>query len=256
MPVIDAHIHLGANRHTKHYPAEQMLVDLAEANADGAVVFAFPEDMYRKTDSPPARAAANEYVLDASRSHPGIYPFYFVWTDYVLPDNLGEYVGIKWHRHADEPPYDYADPRCEAFISAIAELNMPVTLEEEFHHTLAFIQRVAGSGLSVIIPHMGMLNGGHRAMERFFACEHVCFDTSCAEAVAIEWILRHVGPERVLFGSDVSGTSEPFFNLPKVELAKLQTLRLSPEAQRLILGENLLRLIAKTPAGAPLSPPG
>ena len=59
MPILDAHIHLGANRHTKYYPPERMLADLAAAEADGAVVFAFPEDMYRVTDSPEARRAAN-----------------------------------------------------------------------------------------------------------------------------------------------------------------------------------------------------
>jgi predicted TIM-barrel fold metal-dependent hydrolase len=250
MPVIDAHIHLGANRHTKCYPPKRMLADLAEAGADGAVVFAFPEDMYRKTDTPQARAAANEYVLDISRRHPRLYPFYFVWTDYALPDNLGEYVGVKWHRHEDEPAYDYSDPRCEAFLCAMAELRMPVTLEEEFDHTAALVERVADTGITVIIPHMGLLNGGHRRMAAFFDCEHVCFDTSCAEARAIEWVLARVGPERVIFGSDVSGTSEPFFNFPRVERAKLAELGLTPESQPAIFGGNILRLIGRTPAGS------
>jgi hypothetical protein len=240
--ILDAHVHLGGNRHTKLYPPARMLADLAEAGADEAVVFAFPEDMYRKTDTPEARAAANEYVLQMSRLHPHVYPFYFVWTDYVIPGDLGEYCGVKWHRHYDEPRYDYADARCERFIAAMAERKMPVTLEEEFDETVAFVERVAGSGITVIIPHMGLLNGGFGRMTRFFECEHVCFDTSCAEPHAIRRVLSEVGPERVLFGSDVSGTSEPFFNFPKVERAKLESLGVTPESQPLVYGGSILRL--------------
>ncbi len=249
MPIIDAHIHLGDNRHTKYYPAARMLADLADAKADGAVVFAFPEDMYRIADTRESRAAANAHVLETAAAHPHVYPFYFVWNDFVIPDNLAEYVGIKWHRHSDEPEYDYEDPRCETFIREAANLQMPVTLEEEFHHTVAFIERVEGSGLSVIIPHMGMLNGGHGLMSEFFGNERVYFDTSCAPAEVIGWFLREVSPERIIFGSDVSGTSEPFFNFPKVERQKVETLELTPREHELIFGENILGLIARTPAG-------
>jgi hypothetical protein len=243
VPIIDGHIHLGANRHTKYYPAERMAADLAAAGADGAVVFAFPEDVYRITDTPEARAAANAYVLEVARREAQVYPFYFVWTDYALPDDLGAYAGVKWHRHADEPRYDYAGPRCEAFLQAAAALRLPITLEEELDATAAFVDRVAGSGITVIIPHLGMLNGGHRAMVRFSGCPHVCFDTSCAPGEVARWFLAEIGPRRLLFGSDVSGTAEPFFNFPRVEREKLESLGLTEEEHRLIFGENLLRLL-------------
>ncbi len=250
MPIIDAHIHLGENRQTKYYPSERMLADLADADADGAVVFAFPEDIYRIADTPESRAAANAHVLRTAAAHPHVYPFYFVWSDFVIPDNLADYVGIKWHRHSDEPEYNYEDPRCEAFIRAAADLRMPVTLEEEFHHTAAFIERVNGSGLAVIIPHMGMLNGGPGPMAEFFGQQQVYFDTSCAPAAVIGSFLSQVSPERIIFGSDVSGTSEPFFNFPRVERRKVESLNLAPAELELVLGENILRLIARTPAGA------
>ena len=254
MPIIDAHVHLGDNSRTKYYPAGDMLADLAEADADGAVVFAFPEDMYRLADTPESRAAANAYVLATAAAHQRIYPFYFVWNDFVIPDNLGDYVGIKWHRHSDEPEYDYEDPRCEAFIRAAADLRMPVTLEEEFHHTAAFIERASGSGLSVIIPHLGLLNGGHAAMSEFFDNEEVYFDTSCAPAEVLAWFLHEIAPERIIFGSDVSGTAEPFFNFPKVERQKIEALGLSAPDHRLVFGDNILGLIARTPAGAAAAP--
>jgi hypothetical protein len=249
MPVIDAHIHLGGNRHTKYYPAEQMLVDLAEADVDGAVVFAFPEDVYRIADTPESRAAANGHVLEIAAAHQHVYPFYFVWNDFVIPDNLADYAGIKWHRHSDEPEYDYDDPRCEAFIRAAADLRMPITLEEELHHTAGFVERATGCGLVVIIPHMGMLNGGHGAMSEFFGNGQVYFDTSCAPGEVIGSFLREVSAERIIFGSDVSGTAEPFFNFPKVEREKVEGLGLEPREHELVFGQNILRLVAHTPAG-------
>lgn len=245
MPVLDAHIHIGANRRTKYYPVEQMLRDLAEAGADGAVVFAFPEDMYRIADSPEARAAANAYVLEAARDHAHIYPFYFVWTDFLVPHDFAQYAGVKWHRHSDEPRYDYGDPGCEAFLQAAAALRMPITLEEELEDTAAFIDRVAGTRVSVIIPHLGMLNGGPKAMARFFGQPHVFFDTSCAPKEVARWFLDEIGGDRLLFGSDVSGTAQPFFNFPRVERERVEALGLSEEERRLVFGGNLLRLLGR-----------
>lgn len=255
MRIIDAHIHIGANWRTKYYPPERMFADLRQAGVDGAVVFAFPEDIYRKIDTPQARLEANQYVLEVSATHANLCPFYFVWNDFIIPDNLGQYAGIKWHRHGDEPRYDYNDPRCERFISAMAELRLPVILEEEFSETVQFVNRVADSGITVIIPHMGLLNGGYAAMEPLLNTKHVCFDTSCAAPQVIATILAAVGPERILFGSDVSGTREPFFNFPSVERAKLAGLGLTPETHPLIFGGNLLRLVSRTPFASRLTSP-
>ena len=243
MGIIDAHIHLGPNPQTKRYAVDECLRDLREAGADAAVVFAFPEDMYRLVDDPAARREANAYVLQAARAHPELIPFHFVWNDFVIPANLDQYAGIKWHRHADEPRYDYQSTACAAALEATNALRLPVTLEEEFAETAAFIER--NPELPVVIPHMGMLNGGYRRMEAFVERPNVHFDTAVAELHAIEWVLERVGPERVIFGSDVSGTAQPFFNFPRVELAKLEQLGLGVEERRLVLGANILRLTGR-----------
>jgi predicted TIM-barrel fold metal-dependent hydrolase len=243
MLIIDAHTHCGDNRETKFYPIEEVRRHLDEAGADGAVIFAFPEDMYRIVDSPESRRRANEYVLQVAEREKEkvIHPFYFVWNDFIIPENLDRYDGIKWHRHADEPRYDYESPQCERMLQRIRELRLPVLLEEEFAQTVAFVRRMRD--VPVIIPHMGQLNGGPDAMEVFFDEKHVFFDTSVAPLEVIERILNRVGPERVIFGSDVSGTKEPFFNFPRVELEKLYRLPLSDADRSLILGGNIERLL-------------
>ncbi|MFQ5711404.1 MAG: amidohydrolase family protein [Candidatus Geothermarchaeales archaeon] len=243
MGIIDAHVHVGNNRHTKYYSLEELRRDLAEAGVQGAVVFAFPEDMYRVSDSPQSRIRANEYVLEVAETSEHVYPFYFVWGDYIVPEDLSRYAGIKWHRHPEEPRYDYDDPRCVEILEEIKRLGMPVLLEEEFHETKRFIGE--NPELKIIIPHMGKLSGGYEEMDVFFEKPNVYFDTSTASLEAIERVLSHVGPERVIFGSDVSGTEEPFHNFPRVELEKLRKLDLDEEEKRRIFSANIEGLIRK-----------
>src|SRR3954453_11993477 len=52
--------------------------------------------------------------------------------------------------------------------------------------------------------------------------------------------VRRAGPHKVLFGSD-----GPWLH-PGVELQKIRLLGLAPASARLVLGENLLRLTART----------
>jgi hypothetical protein len=242
--IIDSHVHLGDNRETKCYALEDLERDLSVAGAQGAVAFAFPEDMYRTVDDPTARAAANDYVLRMSQARPDLYPFNFVWNDYMLPPDPNTYVGIKWHRHSDEPRYDYAHPGCEQVLEWAGARNLPILIEEEFDDTVAFVRR--SPELPIIIPHMGNLNGGASQMDVFFGSPGVYFDTSVASREDILRIMEKVGPERVLFGSDVSGTAQPFFNFPRVELAKVRSLGLAPTELEQVLAGNIERLIAGT----------
>jgi len=242
MRIIDDHIHCGNNRRTKFFDLEDVKQDLAEANAQGAVIFAFPEDIYRIESTHESRMKANEYVLEASKTNDTIlYPFYFVWNDYIIPDNLSDYAGIKWHRHWDEPKYDYDNPKCDAILEAMKELELPVVLEEEYEYTLRFVNE--NPELNVIIPHMGFLNGGYDKMSAFFSKPNVYFDTGTAILDAVKNVLYNVGAERVLFGSDVSGTKQPFYNYTKVELEKVLQLDINDQDMSLILADNIERLI-------------
>lgn len=244
MRIIDDHIHCGNNRRAKVFTLDDVKQDLAEAGAHGAVIFAFPEDIYRIEDSREWRVRANEYVLEVAKDTEfSLYPFYFVWKDFLIPENLSEYAGIKWHRHWDEPKYDYDDPRCREMLKAINDLDLPVVLEEEYEHTVRFAEN--SPELSVIIPHMGSLNGGYNKMDVFFDNPNVYFDTGTATLEAIKRVLAEVGAERVIFGSDVSGTREPFYNFTKVELDKVTKLDLDENSISLILSGNIERLIPK-----------
>ena len=240
MRIIDAHIHLSDM--LKPYTEQDLIDDLADAGADGAVVFAQPSDIYREIDDQEHRMRANHYCLEAARRHEEWHAFYFAWNDYTITDDFDDYVGIKWHRHPDEPEYDYASEDCERFIQEIRRRNMPTIIEEEFDNTVALIERLEPA--PIIIPHCGRLNGGIERMDAFFNDERIFFDTAITPLPGIEQIVSNVGAERLIFGSDVSGTSLPFHNFPIVELDKVQQLELSDDEMALVLSGNIERLIA------------
>jgi len=97
--------------------------------------------------------------------------------------------------------------------------------------------------LNVIIPHAGQAKGGSRRMTGFFDDSHRLFDTAVAPLEAIQYVLHQVGPERIIFGSDVSGTRMPVFNFPHVERATVRQLDFDEESLRLIFADNIERLV-------------
>lgn len=246
MRIIDAHMHLGTNPKTKQYRVEDLVRDLAAAGACGAVCFAFPEDMYRTVDDAETRRQMNGYVRDAANT-PGltVYPFYFVAMDCQLPDDLDMYAGIKWHRHCDEPRYDYDSGSCREALLEIERRRLPMTLEEELANT----QHIAESypGIPLIIPHMGILNGGPEQMDVFFDRPDIYFDTGPAGGEnTILRFLDRIGPERLVMGSDYSGCPLPFTHTPELERRKIESLGLSANEQQLILGGNIERILHNT----------
>ena len=116
---------------------------------------------------------------------------------------------------------------------------MPVVLEEEFDNTIRFINEIA-TGVNVIIPHLGLLNGGYDAIARhgMWDLPRVYTDTALASRHAINDYINRYGCERILFGSDFP------FGDPNRELAKVLNLGISEENKEMILRQNLERLLA------------
>ena len=103
----------------------------------------------------------------------------------------------------DEPHYDYQDPKCKAALDEIRRRNMPICLEEEWHHTLYFINELAPD-LKIIIPHCGLLNGGFERFCRAGIWErpNIFTDTALAPSPVIAEYVRDYGHARIMFGSD------------------------------------------------------
>jgi predicted TIM-barrel fold metal-dependent hydrolase len=186
------------------------------------------------------RRKSNAYIVSLKPVELAVYPYFFIWNDFAVEQLTTEHRGIKWHRHAGEPVYHYDDPKCQKALDEIRRRHLPVVLEEEFDNTLRFIRELA-EGITVIIPHLGMLNGGFRSIAEagLWAQENVWADTALASPDEIGEYIGRYGHQRLMFGSDFP------FGDPWSELEKVIRLGLDPEVQAAVLGGNFTRLQAR-----------
>lgn len=250
MTILDGHIHCGVMDSTAPQTYEDIVPLLAQVGASEAVCFSPVAEIYDRDDPEfedtsewvRRRTVSRDYLCHLSRPGLTIYPFHFVWNDFDVGD-LDRFCGIKWHRHAEEPKYRYGDPACRRMVAAIRERRFAVILEEEFENTLRFVRELA-TGVPVIIPHLGELNGGFAPLHRegIWRLPHVFADLSCdlVRSPLIQRFLSSYGPEKLIFGSDYP------FGTPRSRLAALDLLDLSDADRRLILHDNMRRLLKNT----------
>ena len=182
------------------------------------------EDVYDRydpafTDTPgwqATRRRAHRYLLDLTDPEITIYRYFFVWNDFAREDLAPEFVAVKWHRHGDEPEYEYNAPRCREYLAAVQSRGLPILLEETFQNTLLFLEKMAPPGVAVIIPHLGALNGGYRALDQagVWKLPQVYADTAVADTGDLEDYLGRYGHTRLIYGSDHPSAS-PAANLTR-----------------------------------------
>jgi hypothetical protein len=195
------------------------------------------------------RARANEYLLGLSRRPltPKVYPFLFVWNDFRVDELDRGYVGIKWHRHPNEPEYRYDAPACKVMWRAIRDRGLPILLEEEFRHTLKFVREWAPD-VRILIPHTGNLNGGYEALKEagVWGLPNVYTDSSGGlSAEAVQRYVDDFGPERLVFGSDYP------FSAPARSLEVLHAVRMKGTDREHVLSRSFLRFIAAARSARP-----
>ncbi len=247
--IIDAHVHCGIqdNFPLQSYDAYRTVVGGSQIG--GAVMFPPVMEIYDRydphfTDSESwihRRKAANEYLLNIGTSDFTVIPYLFIWNDFAVDQITPQHKGIKWHRHSNEPIYHYDSPKCRQALDDIRDRNMPVVLEEEFENTVQFIEKLAKK-VKVIIPHLGMLNGGYRTIKRqgLWERSNVYTDTALALVHDITDYIREYGTDRIIFGSDFP------FGDPNRELGKIMRLSIPEEQKESICGLNIKRLLAES----------
>jgi hypothetical protein len=244
MHLIDSHIHCGVQN--ADLPFEVISPLLRDAGITGACLFAPVEDIYDRYNPHfqdnqqwrQKRHAANRYLLDLAGQTESIFPYLFVWNDFVIEELRQSYCGIKWHRHSNEPVYHYEDPRCGQMIQEITKRRMPIVLEESFSNTCRFVEQLAPDAL-IIIPHLGALNGSYPALEKagIWRRPNTYADTALAPVDHMRHFIQHYGAEKLLFGSDFP------FGLPEHELRKVEALNLPSTDMEKVGGGNVLGLI-------------
>jgi len=244
MKIIDAHIHCGIQNTS--LPLDLLKAHLAKAKIAGACLFPPVEDIYERdnpffVDTPTwkaTRRAANRYLLAIQEKEEFFNAYYFVWNDFDFAELGRGYRAIKWHRHDDEPTYDYFSPACERFLQVAYDRKLPIVLEESLANTLYFVARVAGR-CPIIIPHLGMLNGGFDALlaAGIWEDSHIYADSALATSREVKEFIACYGAERLVFGSDF-----PFGN-PASEVHKMEFLGLPTTALERIFSANIESLL-------------
>ena len=144
--------------------------------------------------------------------------------------------GIKVHRY---------DARISREICETARaLRVPVLYDVLGEVSAADLLAAEYPDVDFIIPHLGSFADDWRAQNAFLSplARHanIYTDTSGVRRFdLLEDAIRRAGPHKILFGSD-----GPWLH-PGVELAKVRALRLAPAAERLVLGQNWLRLTCR-----------
>lgn len=152
------------------------------------------------------------------------------------------FKGIKVHAH---------DARISREICESArEFGLPVIYDVAGEVSVTELLAREYPDVAFIIPHLGSFADDWKAqmalIDPLTRHANIFADTSGVRRfdVLLEAVQR-AGPEKILFGSD-----GPYLH-PGVELAKVKALGLSPHAENLIVGANLIALLSN-PFSAPL----
>ncbi|MBN1255052.1 MAG: amidohydrolase family protein [Deltaproteobacteria bacterium] len=235
MEIIDSHTHWGPSVTMGTEVTTAELLGQAEQSGVGRIViFPFPSQAI-------ADEGINEDVLEEARKDKTFIPYYYIPEDLrPIPKEKGFYGG-KWHwtRGVQDCSSNYTvldDSGLHGFIEASEEIDLPIVFEEELAFTKTFVEMT--KTFKIIIPHLGLLGGNPLDfLEAFKGRDNCYFDTALAGQETILRFVKEIGPERILFGSDIP------FGTMKNELNKVLSLPIGDEEKELILSKNIKRLI-------------
>jgi predicted TIM-barrel fold metal-dependent hydrolase len=235
MEIIDSHTHWGPSvTMGMEVTIAELLSQAKRSGVGRIVIFPFPSQAL-------ADEGINDQVLEEAGKDNTFIPYYYIPDDLrPIPKERGFYGG-KWHwtRGVQDCSSNYQvleDPRLGGFIEESEQIDLPIVFEEELAFTETFVRMT--KTLKIIIPHLGLLGGSPvDFLEAFKGRENCYFDTALAGQETIRRFVKEIGPERILFGSDI-----PFGQM-KTELAKVLSLPIKDDEKELILSKNVKRLI-------------
>ncbi len=238
--IIDCHCHAGSGDGLTgpwdtRAPLDQYALRAARAGIDRTVLLAAFHSDY---------ALANREVARIVASRPErYYAFVFVHPArdsgrvFALVQTAVRrygFVGIKVHGH---------DAHITREICAAARaFSLPVLYDVMGEVSQVELLAQEYPDVNFIIPHLGSFADDWRAqlalIDHLVRHENVYTDSAGVRRFdLLEQAVQRAGAHKILFGSD-----GPWLH-PAVELEKIRMLHLSSADERLVLGENLLRLI-------------
>ncbi len=152
-----------------------------------------------------------------------------------------EQYGMRGIKTYSLPEASVAEPASYPLLEIAAELGMPVLVHitpDECDHLMTHVPEVR-----LVMAHMGghpwALGDWQRAIAVAARHENLLLDTATSQIDngMIEQAVEVIGPERIIFGTDM-----PLLD-PFTQLAKVTGADLDDRAKALILGGNLARIL-------------
>jgi predicted TIM-barrel fold metal-dependent hydrolase len=242
--VVDAHTHLGLDEDGRSYSLEQHLADMARNNISRACVFALNEP-----DREPAYRRPNDRILKwAGEADGKLIPYVRLsLAEQPLAEaercvDLGA-RGIKLHPRAQA--FRVNDPRLEDVFAFAHERKLPVLIHAGRGLPPGMAEELAHvadrhPGASLILAHAAIVDQSGIGK---IANQHpnIYFDTSTWTPLDVLALFSKVGPEQVVYASDV-----PYGDHLSSQHLLLRLMRkagLPEEVQRGVMGETVLRLV-------------
>jgi predicted TIM-barrel fold metal-dependent hydrolase len=234
--IIDSHSHWGPSLSMgTEVTTAELQRQLQESGISYVILIPFPSTAIANND-------INVKLLKETRRIKSFLPYHYIRENYdvqgfnPIPP---EYFGGKWHwmRGWQDSASNYKvleDPELPGLIEKLHKINKPIVFEEDLNFTEQFVDMA--EGLPLIIPHLGLLGGNpYDFLRAFKDKESIYFDTALASREQIGKFVETIGPERVIFGSDV-----PFGSM-RSELDKVLSLPIPHEDKELLLFKNIIR---------------
>jgi predicted TIM-barrel fold metal-dependent hydrolase len=241
--IIDSHSHWGPSLTLAvDITTRELLRQQEESGITHVALIPFPSTAIDSNE-------INVRLLTETKQLPNFIPYHYIREDY---DRAGfdpipkDYYGGKWHwmRGWQDSASNYRvleDTDLPALIEKLRRTGKPVIFEEELAFTERFVEMAPN--LPLIVPHLGILGGNPLSFLRSFKDnESIYFDTALSSRDTLLQFVRTVGPERVLFGSDV-----PFGSMEN-ELSKVLSLPISRGEMEFLLYRNFMRLTNYRPS--------
>ena len=202
--VIDSHSHWGPSLSMGTVvTTAELQRQREETGISYVVLIPFPSTAIASDD-------INVQLLEETRRVKGFIPYHYIRENFDIKgfDPIpGEYYGGKWHwmRGWQDTASNYQvldDPFLPGLVEKLRKINKPIIFEEDLDFTVRFVDMA--DGVTLIIPHLGLLGGNpYDFLRAFKDNESIYFDTALASRDQIKRFVETIGPERVLFGSDV-----------------------------------------------------
>jgi predicted TIM-barrel fold metal-dependent hydrolase len=239
--IFDAHVHVGTARHSgRRYTADQLLADMDRHGIERSLAIPFPVvDDHR---------AAHDEIAAAVRAHPDrlagaacLYPFIpeSKFRDEVR--RCAEELGFRALKLQPQyQPLNPISPRSDFFFEAAASHGLPVVchtgtgapfalpslfiVPARRYPELPFVLAHSGGSVYVLEAIVAALTGPNVYLELSTLAPHHVLE-----------VLAHVGPERLMIGSDLPESVE-------TEIGKILSLGLDPEVTHAILWDTPARV--------------